>query len=84
MILGIKYEENRSTLRKRILNGDINSLETQAKNHGCYLCGKHIEGKMFILTLDKEKGSSKFYVGEGCYRRAQLFVDYHGMPVSLN
>jgi hypothetical protein len=82
--IGIKYKETKSKLKKIIMNGDVIPLETIAENHGCYLCGGHIEGKMFVLILKDERGDSKFYVDKGCYKKAQTFVEYSGMDFSLN
>jgi len=82
--IGRKYEEKRVILMDLIREGNPNVLETKAENNSCYLCRKRIKGKMFVLTLNEKNSFSKFYIDEGCYRRAKLFTEYNGIPFSLN
>lgn len=83
-MVGEKYEENKAKLRELIRTGDIKVLETKAENHACYFCRRHIDGEMRVLNLKEKEGFSEFYVDEGCYKLAQIFENYDGLPISLN
>ena len=82
--IGGKFEETKSKLMDRIWKGEIDALELNAEYHDCYFCGGHIEGGMQLLTVKEEDWDDHFYVGNGCYEMAKLFMGYYDIYTSLN
>ena len=88
LIIGSKYEETKAMLTEKIRKGDISVLEAEATCHACFFCGKRIEGRMKMLTVeDILKGNevtSDYFIDDTCYRKAQFFDEYRGIPNSLS
>jgi len=93
VIIGSRYHEAKSRLRKKIRDGSIDykviSKENQEKEYACYFCLKRIDdGRVWEL---KEKGKigryeseSKFYLDSGCHAMAKNFYYFYDNPLIFN
>ncbi len=82
--IGIKYQEIKGELARRIRKGTISMLEEFSNRYACYNCLESIDGRAHVLIDRKRMVTSLYFLHPICYEQLKS-LDYSKDSVfSLN